>query len=92
MMNFSRQSLVFLKILIFSNSNIFLHCFADPTNGFINVPLTEDNFEIQRPYNILLYQLYSYENGTRRLWVYADDKPHDPNSHTMPRTEVRIKV
>ncbi|CDP11405.1 unnamed protein product [Coffea canephora] len=23
--------------------------------------------------------------------VYADDKPHDPNSHTQPRTEVRIQ-
>ncbi|KAK4722227.1 hypothetical protein R3W88_012460 [Solanum pinnatisectum] len=26
-----------------------------------------------------------------RLWVYADDKPYDPNSLTQPRTEIRIQ-
>ena len=65
---------------------------ADPTEGFTAVPLTEANFELQKPYDIPLSERYSFENGIRRLWVYADDKPHDPNSRTQPRTEVRIKV
>lgn len=64
----------------------------DPTSGFIPVPLTEHNFELQKPYDIPLEERYSFINGTRRLWVYADDKPHNPSSHTQPRTEVRIRV
>ncbi|KAL6315525.1 hypothetical protein AAG906_000826 [Vitis piasezkii] len=64
---------------------------ADPTYGFTAVPLTEWNFELQKPYDVPLEERYSYENGVRKLWVYADDKPHDPNSLTQPRTEVRIR-
>ncbi|GLJ48409.1 hypothetical protein SUGI_1021800 [Cryptomeria japonica] len=25
------------------------------------------------------------------MWVYSDDKPHNPSSNTRPRTEIRIK-
>ncbi|XP_011075013.2 citrate-binding protein-like [Sesamum indicum] len=89
MMSSSQQYLVFLMLLLFITRCVLL-CTTDPTDGFINVPLTEDNFEIQRPYDVPLEERYSYKNGTRRLWVYADDKPHDPNSHTQPRTEIRI--
>lgn len=76
---------------------LILFCFsegwrADPTYGFTVVPLTEWNFELQKPYDVPLEERYSYENGVRKLWVYADDKPHDPNSLTQPRTEVRIRV
>ena len=76
---------------------LILFCFsegwsADPTYGFTDVPLTEWNFELQKPYDVPLEEHYSYENGVRKLWVYADDKPHDPNSLTQPRTEVRIRV
>ncbi|RVX13174.1 Citrate-binding protein [Vitis vinifera] len=75
---------------------LILFCFsegwsADPTYGFTDVPLTEWNFELQKPYDVPLEERYSYENGVRKLWVYADDKPHDPNSLTQPRTEVRIR-
>ncbi|MED6159910.1 hypothetical protein PIB30_046688 [Stylosanthes scabra] len=28
--------------------------------------------------------------GVHRMWVYADDKPHEPTSFTQPRTEIRI--
>ncbi|PRQ24683.1 putative concanavalin A-like lectin/glucanase domain-containing protein [Rosa chinensis] len=63
----------------------------DPTNGFVSVPLSEYNFELQKPYDIPLEQRYSYVDGVRHLWVYADDKPHNPNSQTQPRTEVRIR-
>ncbi|XP_027090548.1 citrate-binding protein-like [Coffea arabica] len=91
MTKFSIQNVVFLTSLMSLYTNVSMESVADPTEGFTNVPLTEYNFEIQRPYDIPLNQRYSYENGTRRLWVYADDKPHNPNSHTMPRTEIRIR-
>jgi hypothetical protein len=44
------------------------------------------------PYDIPLEQRYSFVNGVHRLWVYADDKPHNPNSNTQPRTEIQIKL
>ncbi|KAK3021222.1 hypothetical protein RJ639_045123, partial [Escallonia herrerae] len=59
-------------------------CSADPTDGFTNVPLTNANFELQKPYDIPLSERYSYGDGVHKLWVYANDKPHDPNSHTQP--------
>ncbi|XP_077249316.1 citrate-binding protein-like [Tasmannia lanceolata] len=64
---------------------------ADPTDGFTNVPLTEWNFQLQKPYDKPLSQRYSYKNGVRRLWVYSDDKPLKPTSNTLPRTEIRIR-
>lgn len=67
-------------------------CGADPLDGFTNVPLTEANFELQKPYNVPLDKRYSFEHGVRRLWVYADDKPHELGSQTQPRTEIRIQV
>lgn len=81
-------SLVFLGSL----KDIIQLCGADPTDGFIDVPLTEYNFELQKPYDVPLEKRYSSVNGVRRLWVYADDKPHNPSSQTQPRTEVRIRV
>ncbi|KAI4339692.1 hypothetical protein MLD38_024605 [Melastoma candidum] len=63
---------------------------SDPTEGFTEVPLTEANFELQKPYDIPLEQRYSYVDGVRRFWVYADDKPHNIASMTQPRTEARI--
>ncbi|KAJ1438434.1 Concanavalin A-like lectin/glucanase domain superfamily [Sesbania bispinosa] len=77
--------------LLFSLKNFELVCGEDPTSGFTPVPLTQENFVLQKPYDIPLDQRYSYNDGIHRLWVYADDKPHDPNSHTQPRTEIRIK-
>ncbi|CAI9778017.1 unnamed protein product [Fraxinus pennsylvanica] len=89
-MDFSYKNVSFLVVFLIA-AHFFQLCCADPTDGFTNVPLTEENFEIQRPYDIPLEERYSFVNGTHRLWVYADDKPHDPNSHTQPRTEVRIR-
>ncbi|XP_048331639.2 citrate-binding protein-like [Ziziphus jujuba] len=82
---------IFLYLLLFSA--VLILCEAaetDPTDGFVAVPLTACNFVLQKPYDTPLEERYSFINGTRRLWVYADDKPHDPNSRTQPRTEVRI--
>lgn len=78
--------------LILVNINEVGHVCGDPTDGFTVVPLTEWNFEIQKPYDKPLEERYSFTDGIRRLWVYADDKPHEPNSKTMPRTEIRISV
>ncbi|XP_031286074.1 citrate-binding protein-like [Pistacia vera] len=71
--------------------NSFNQCHADPTDGFCLVPLTQSNFKLQKPYDTPFEQSYLYENGVHKLWVYADDKPHDPNSHTQPRIEIRIQ-
>ncbi|XAR48664.1 hypothetical protein NMG60_11031554 [Bertholletia excelsa] len=90
-MEFSKGYALLFVAIVGLLGNFCLMCGADPTDGFINVPLTEDNFEIQRPYNVPVDKRYSYENGVRRLWVYADDKPHNPNSHTQPRTEIKIR-
>ncbi|KAF3619739.1 Citrate-binding protein [Capsicum baccatum] len=83
----------FIFIIMSSTiSSLFLLSFGDePTEGFTEITLREENFELQKPYNIPLEKRYSFENGTHRLWVYADDKPHDPNSPTQPRTEIRIQ-
>ncbi|OMP03861.1 Concanavalin A-like lectin/glucanases superfamily [Corchorus capsularis] len=64
---------------------------ADPTDGFTQLPLTDDNFDLQKPYNIPLSQRYNYSDGIRSLWVYNNDKPFKHSSGTRPRTEIRIK-
>lgn len=86
--------LLFLALLFSLKISTLLSCKAesDPIDGFIPVPLTEYNFKLQKPYDTPLEERYNFINGTRSLWVYADDKPHDPNSRTQPRTEVRIQV
>ncbi|KAL3504493.1 hypothetical protein ACH5RR_034334 [Cinchona calisaya] len=89
-MNFSGGNvfIIIAFITVFKLNNLLLLCFADPTSGFTNVPLTEANFRRERPYNVPLEDRYSYVNGTHRFWVYADDKPYDPGSLTQPRTEI----
>ncbi|OMO58432.1 Concanavalin A-like lectin/glucanases superfamily [Corchorus olitorius] len=64
---------------------------ADPTDGFTQLPLTDDNIDLQKPYNIPLSQRYNYSDGIRSLWVYNNDKPFKQSSGTRPRTEIRIK-
>ncbi|XP_054807691.1 citrate-binding protein-like [Prosopis cineraria] len=63
---------------------------VDPTQGFTRVGLDESNFQVQRPYDVPVNQRYSFVNGVHRLWVYSTDKPHTPDSDTLPRTEIRI--
>ncbi|PON43495.1 Alginate lyase [Parasponia andersonii] len=84
-------SFAFVGLILLENIVVLNGAIADLTYGFVAVPLTESNFEIQKPYDVPLEQRHSFENGVRRLWVYADDKPHNPSSRTQPRTEVRIK-
>ncbi|XP_057446054.1 citrate-binding protein-like [Lotus japonicus] len=85
----SYYTFILSLILLFSLKNLV--CCEDPTFGFSSVPLTQANFKLQKPYDTPLDQRYSYKDGVHRLWVYADDKPHNPNSNTQPRTEIRIQ-
>ncbi|CAL5348593.1 unnamed protein product [Camellia sinensis] len=64
---------------------LMIECQLDPTDGFTNIPLTESNFKLQKPYDMSLEQRYSFQNGVHCLWLYADDKPP-----TQLRTEIRI--
>ncbi|KAH7525112.1 hypothetical protein FEM48_Zijuj06G0190600 [Ziziphus jujuba var. spinosa] len=64
-------------------------CNADPTDGFTQIPLSQKNFKLQKPYDKPLQQRYSYEDAIRSFWVYDKDKPFKPDSTTRPRTEVR---
>nr|AAG01372.1 21 kDa extracellular calmodulin-binding protein [Angelica dahurica] len=64
---------------------------VDPTVGFTSLPLDQSNLDIQRPYNVPVSKRYSFVNGVHKMWVYKTDKPHSPDSHTNPRTEIRIR-
>ncbi|WOG96116.1 hypothetical protein DCAR_0415447 [Daucus carota subsp. sativus] len=64
---------------------------VDPTVGFTSLPLDQSNFDIQRPYDVPVNKRYSFINGVHKMWVYKSDKPHSPDSHTNPRTEIRIQ-
>ncbi|XVE55139.1 hypothetical protein DITRI_Ditri03aG0136600 [Diplodiscus trichospermus] len=80
-----------LFVVLVSCFNDRCICGADPTDGFTPVPLTDENFDLQKPYDIPLSQRYNYSNGVRSLWVYNKDKPFKRASGTRPRTEIRIK-
>ncbi|KAI4374180.1 hypothetical protein MLD38_012204 [Melastoma candidum] len=64
---------------------------VDPTEGFENLPFNTSFYHIQKPYDVPVEKRYSFEGGIHDCWVYADDKPHTPNSRTLPRTEVAIQ-
>ncbi|KAJ3703640.1 hypothetical protein LUZ61_007345 [Rhynchospora tenuis] len=91
-MIFSNPSLLFLSTTFVWFAVLITLCKGDldPTDGFSPVPLKEGNFVLQKPYNVDPEKRYSFENGVRRLWVYSNDKPLDPKSHTKPRTEIKI--
>ncbi|KAE8813010.1 Citrate-binding protein [Hordeum vulgare] len=63
---------------------------ADPTYGFTSVRLDESNFVLQRPFNEASGARYSFDGTVRKLWVLSSDKPHARQSHTSPRTEIRM--
>nr|CAB3459514.1 unnamed protein product [Digitaria exilis] len=63
---------------------------GDPTVGFREVTLSESNFVLQRPYDVPGRDRYKFHGGVRQLWVLSSDKPHDRQSNTSPRTEIRM--
>ncbi|KAK1262872.1 Citrate-binding protein [Acorus gramineus] len=63
---------------------------GDPTDGFVQQPLSTANFLFDKPYDKALSERYSFINGVHRFWVYDDDKPFRQDSPTKPRTEIRI--
>ncbi|KAM7253409.1 hypothetical protein ACFE04_026027 [Oxalis oulophora] len=73
---------------------VFLKCMyirADPTDGFTQLPLTNANFKLQKPYNMPLHDRYNFTNGIRSFRVYNHDKPFKTDTPTRPRTEARIQ-
>ena len=64
----------------------------DPTAGFTAVRLGESNFALQLPFDESTGARYSFDGTVRKLWVLSSDKPHARQSHTSPRTEIRMAV
>ncbi|KAH9691757.1 Alginate lyase2 domain-containing protein [Citrus sinensis] len=77
----------FLLLLVICSMKCHQIFGADPTDGFAEVALAEDNFVLQKPYNEPLGTRYSYKDGVRSFWVYNHDKPFKSSSGTRPRTE-----
>ncbi|KAI4963738.1 hypothetical protein ZWY2020_010590 [Hordeum vulgare] len=65
---------------------------GEPTDGFTAVRLSESNFALQRPFDEASGARYSFDGTVRKLWVLSSDKPHARQSHTKPRTEIRMAV
>ncbi|CAI0380076.1 unnamed protein product [Linum tenue] len=63
---------------------------ADPTRGFVALPLTASHMKVQWPYDLRKEERYSFANGVHTLKVYSNDKPFKQHSPTKPRTEVHI--
>uniref|UniRef100_A0A8I6YB09 Alginate lyase 2 domain-containing protein n=1 Tax=Hordeum vulgare subsp. vulgare TaxID=112509 RepID=A0A8I6YB09_HORVV len=63
---------------------------GEPTDGFTAVRLSESNFALQRPFDEASGARYSFDGTVRKLWVLSSDKPHARQSHTKPRTEIRM--
>jgi len=57
-----------------------------PTTGFHLIP---DHYSVQRPYDLQVADRFSTVDGVCTCWVFGHDKPHEPDSHTGPRTEMR---
>ncbi|KAK4356206.1 hypothetical protein RND71_025177 [Anisodus tanguticus] len=74
--------------LIVIQNNLF--CKADPTDAFTQVPISQSNFQIQKPYDVPVNQRYSFIDGVHKFWVFKTDKPHTTTSQTKPRSEIRI--
>ncbi|KAE8816330.1 Citrate-binding protein [Hordeum vulgare] len=91
-------SWISVSLLIFMASSSFIAArsarapkTADPTNGFTAVSLDESNFALQRPFDEASGARYSFDGTVRKLWVLSSDKPHARQSHTSPRTEIRME-
>ncbi|PHT31922.1 Citrate-binding protein [Capsicum baccatum] len=63
-----------------------------PRTSQHDVPISQSNFQIQKPYDVPVNQRYSFIDGVHRCWVFKTDKPHTTTSQTKPRIEIRITV
>ncbi|CAN0908715.1 Citrate-binding protein [Linum grandiflorum] len=84
------EGVLIVIILVQLFPSLLAFAAVDPTQGFVAVPLSDSNLEVQWPYDLQKDQRYSFEDGVHKLWVYSSDKPHSKDSHTRPRTEIRI--
>ncbi|XP_057972642.1 citrate-binding protein-like [Malania oleifera] len=63
----------------------------DPTEGFVDVPLSNSNFHNLKPYDLPASKRYSFVNGVHNFWVYSTDNPLSNGSPTHPRSELRVE-
>ncbi|KAL1326855.1 hypothetical protein HN51_036979 [Arachis hypogaea] len=85
--------MVLLPILHVTLLQLTLASFSaaiDPTQGFTQLPISNSNFQVQKPYDVPQNQRYTFIDGVHKFWVYSTDKPFEPSSTTLPRTEIRI--
>jgi len=61
-------------------------CAGDPTDGWTEYT---DLFKIQRPYDLMESDRYTFANGLYTFWVFPNDKPFEVGNTTAPRTEAR---
>lgn len=81
-------SLVLLMVSMLSSARAQLPM----TDGFTAVELAEEQFKVQKPYDVPLAERYELVDGVRRMWVYAADKPISSDHPGGPRTEIKIQA
>ncbi|KAL9690419.1 hypothetical protein QQ045_010817 [Rhodiola kirilowii] len=75
-------------------------CYIDQSQS-LNIHMDQANFGkltslhfyawSKKPYDVVgVAEWSSFKNGVHTLWVYSTDKLHTRDSHTYPRTEIRI--
>jgi hypothetical protein len=61
-------------------------CPGDPTQGWTEYT---DTFTVQHPYNLMVSDRFSFQNGIYTFWIFPNDLPLAPGNTTAPRTEAR---
>ena len=59
-------------------------CPGDPTAGWTEYA---DTFHIEHPYDLMVSDRYTFQNGIHTFWIFPTDKPHEVGNTTAPRTE-----
>jgi hypothetical protein len=61
-------------------------CPGNPAGGWTEFM---DTYKVQHPYDLQESDRFKVDNGEYTAWVLPNDKPHQPNNTTAPRTEMR---
>jgi hypothetical protein len=61
-------------------------CAGSPAAGWTEY---QDDFNVQKPFDIPLEQRFKVENGVYTAWITRTDKGYSPSTPTGPRTEMR---
>ncbi|KAI3665117.1 hypothetical protein L6452_43735 [Arctium lappa] len=62
----------------------------DLSSGFTRLPFDTSYYTNHKPYNLPLWERYSFFNGVHKLWVFSTDEPLYRGSPTLPRSELFI--